>query len=180
VCLQRGGKWAQTFGVRRRIWSRDSGVYECLLDPLGVQCLRSRRVKLLIFERKRGRGGIIGRAEQLHAHFRHSKHSHPNQNKNKHLTNTLFPSLSTRDTSKPPLSSFPRLFVGTHIPPERVYARSSRHVGFETTQIRALGEGEELKEGKVGVNDLKLLGLIYLTIVLGGVSVVVVSGVRHV
>jgi hypothetical protein len=47
-------------------------------------------------------------------------------------------------------------------------------VGSETTRIRALGKDGELMEGKVGVDDLMLLGSKYLTIVQAGVSVVIV------
>jgi hypothetical protein len=56
-----------------------------------------------------------------------------------------------------------------------VYARSGRRVASETTQVRALGKEGELKEGKVGVDDLVLLDLTYLTIVQVEVSVAVVE-----
>jgi hypothetical protein len=45
----------------------------------------------------------------------------------------------------------------------------------ETTPTRAWGKEGELKEEKVGVDHLMLLGLEYLTIVQVGVSVVVVE-----
>jgi hypothetical protein len=57
----------------------------------------------------------------------------------------------------------------------RVYARPSRRLGSETTRVRALGKEGELKEGKVGVDDLMLLGLKYLAIVQAGVTVAVVE-----